>query len=289
MVRGKTSGKYGTGSRAPRAHWCAWRVKAGLFEPISRESYVDRSSQCMVLRCPCWSLSTPKIADNGYVSVRIGQWSNGRRWPALMNHGFFYIMCMAMCLCIVSLGKNWHQDILWTEGKLAKAVWCLGPAIHMDVTLTHTTNLKIIAGQVLLSMAVVFTVGSGLVQQDNAPFRTAKLVQEWFGKHDMASKFSSSQSYRVSVEFPWKTSLIHGAPPCTLQDVRDLLLTSWWQIPQDTFKDLTDSMPLQVKAVFVARVDPHNNWQVVFMLCLVSVALVCCLISIFLKDFLFYV
>ncbi|KAK3570976.1 hypothetical protein QTP86_031838, partial [Hemibagrus guttatus] len=35
------------------------------------------------------------------------------------------------------------------------------------------------------------------------------------------------------------------APPCSLQDLQDLLLTSWCQIPQHTFRDLVESMPRQ--------------------------------------------
>lgn len=33
------------------------------------------------------------------------------------------------------------------------------------------------------------------------------------------------------------------APPHNLQDLKDLLLTSWCQIPQDTFRGLEESMP----------------------------------------------
>jgi len=39
------------------------------------------------------------------------------------------------------------------------------------------------------------------------------------------------------------------APPHILQDLKDLLLTSWCQIPQDTFGGLVESIPLQVGAV----------------------------------------
>ena len=47
---------------------------------------------------------------------------NGRRWLGLINHVFFYIMWMAGCVCIVYLGKRWHQDALWEEDKPAEAV-----------------------------------------------------------------------------------------------------------------------------------------------------------------------
>ena len=40
-----------------------------------------------------------------------------------------------------------------------------------------------------------------------------------------------------------------AAPPCNLQDLKDLLLTSRCQIPQGTFRGLVESMPRQVRAV----------------------------------------
>lgn len=48
------------------------------------------------------------------------------------------------------------------------------PGIHGDVTLTRTTYLNIIAGQGHPFMAVVFSNGSGLFLQKNAPCHPAK-------------------------------------------------------------------------------------------------------------------
>ena len=60
----------------------------------------------------------------------------------------------------------------------------LGPAIHVDVTLTHTAYLSIVADHVHPFMEKVFPDGYGLIQQDNAPFHKAKMVQEWFEEHN---------------------------------------------------------------------------------------------------------
>ena len=63
------------------------------------------------------------------------------------------------------------------------AMFCwdtLGPAIHVDFTLTHTTYLSIVEDHVHPFMEMVFPDGCGLFQQDNAPCNKAKLVQEWF-------------------------------------------------------------------------------------------------------------
>ena len=52
------------------------------------------------------------------------------------------------------------------------AMFCcetLGPGINVNVTLTRTTYLNIVADQVHPFMATVFSNGSGLFQQDNTP------------------------------------------------------------------------------------------------------------------------
>ncbi|KAK3518122.1 hypothetical protein QTP70_033217 [Hemibagrus guttatus] len=59
------------------------------------------------------------------------------------------------------------------------AMFCwenLGSAIHVDVTLTHTTYLSNVADHVHPFMEMVFPDGCGLFQQDNAPCHKAK----WF-------------------------------------------------------------------------------------------------------------
>ena len=50
----------------------------------------------------------------------------------------------------------------------------LGPGIHLDVALTCTTYLSIVADQVHPFMATVFPGGSGLFQQDNVPCYTTQ-------------------------------------------------------------------------------------------------------------------
>lgn len=62
----------------------------------------------------------------------------------------------------------------------------LSRGIHQDVTLTHLTQLSIVADQVQTFMATVFLNGNGLFQQGNAP----KIVQEWFEEYDKEFKAS---------------------------------------------------------------------------------------------------
>ena len=55
-------------------------------------------------------------------------------------------------------------------------MFCLGSAIHVDVTLTCTTYLSIAADHVHSFMETVFPDGCGLFQQDNAPCKKSKNV-----------------------------------------------------------------------------------------------------------------
>ncbi|KAK3566489.1 hypothetical protein QTP86_034054 [Hemibagrus guttatus] len=84
-----------------------------------------------------------------------------------------------------SLVSSRHSSFLLHVMLWAMFCWeTLGPAIHVDVTLTHTTCLSIVADHVHPSMETVFPDGCGLFQQDNAPCHKAKMVQEWFDEHN---------------------------------------------------------------------------------------------------------
>ncbi|KAK3523811.1 hypothetical protein QTP70_010172 [Hemibagrus guttatus] len=60
----------------------------------------------------------------------------------------------------------------------------LGPAVHVDVTVTRSTYLSIAADHVHSFMETLFPDGCGLFQQDNAPCHKAEMVQEWFDDHN---------------------------------------------------------------------------------------------------------
>ena len=60
----------------------------------------------------------------------------------------------------------------------------LGTPIHVDVTLTRTSYLSIVADHVHPFMETVFPDGCGFFQQDNAPCHKAKMFQEWFEEHN---------------------------------------------------------------------------------------------------------
>ncbi|KAK3544698.1 hypothetical protein QTP86_026097, partial [Hemibagrus guttatus] len=67
------------------------------------------------------------------------------------------------------------------------AMFCwetLGPAIYVDVTLTRTTYLSIVADHVHSFMETAFPDGCGLFQQDNRPCHKVIMVQEWSDEHN---------------------------------------------------------------------------------------------------------
>ncbi|KAK3559853.1 hypothetical protein QTP86_021422 [Hemibagrus guttatus] len=149
---------------------------------------------------------------------------------------------MAGCVCVSYLGSTWHQDALWEEGEPAEAVSCfgqcsaretLGSAVHVDVTLTCSTYLSIVADH--------FKV---LTWPPNSPDLNP-MQHLW----DVLDKQVRSME----------------TPPRNLQDLKDLLLTSWCQIPQQTFRDLVESRPRRVRAVLAAKVEQHNIRQVVII------------------------
>ncbi|KAK3513322.1 hypothetical protein QTP70_012374 [Hemibagrus guttatus] len=113
--------------------------------------------------------------------------------------------------------------------------------------------------------------------QDNAPCHKAEMVQEWFDDHN--NQFEELTPPPNSpglnpVQRLWdvldKQVPSMEAPPHNLQDLKDLLLTSWCQIPQHTFRDLVESMPRWVRAVWAAKEGRPNIRQVVIMLCLIE-------------------
>ncbi len=92
-------------------------------------------------------------------------WSHGRL-PDLMNHIFKSYenhlpreeMAAGCTIGTRLVGKG--SVMLWE-------IFCweiLAPGIHVDVTLTCTTYLKIVADHIHLLMAMVFPYGSGLFQ-----------------------------------------------------------------------------------------------------------------------------
>ncbi|KAK3572207.1 hypothetical protein QTP86_026064 [Hemibagrus guttatus] len=144
----------------------------------------------------------------------------------------------------------------------------LGPAVHVDVIVTRSTYLSIVADHVHPFMETLFPDGCGLFQQDNAPCHKAEMVQEWFDDHNNQFEVLTPPPHSPDlnpIQHLWyvldKQVRSMEAPPHNLQDLKDLLLTSWCQIPQHTFRDLVESMPRRVRTVVWHKGDQHNIMQ----------------------------
>lgn len=85
---------------------------------------------------------------------------------------------------------------------------------------------------------------------------------------DLASKSPGSRSSRASVGCAQQTSPIHEGPTSQLTG---LLVRSWYQIPQHTFRGVTEPWSQQFPAVLRAKGDLHDIMQQVIMLWLISV------------------
>jgi len=126
-----------------------------------------------------------------------------------------------------------------------------------------TTHLNIVADHTHPFMETVFPGGCGLFQQDNAFCHKAKMVQEWFEEHNNEFEvltWPPNSPDLSPIEHLWdvlnKQVRSMDAPPRNLQDLKDLLLTSWCQIPQHIFRGLVESMPRRVRAVLAAKGRP---------------------------------
>ena len=134
--------------------------------------------------------------------------------------------------------------------------------IH-NANLTCATCLNTVVDQVQPLMAMIFPCSSGLFQQDNVPCHTAHIVQEWFKEHDKEFKVSpwppNSPDINLILHLWDVGAQSMVAPPHNLQDLKDLLLPSWCQILQGTFRGLVESMPvLAAQGGSTAYLAGHN-------------------------------
>ena len=99
--------------------------------------------------------------------------------------------------------------------------------------MTCTLYLSTVADYVPF-METVFHDDCGLDQQDNVPYHKAKMVQDWFEEHNHEFEvltWPPNSPELNPIEHLWdvldKQVRSIEAPPPSLQDVKNLLLTSW--------------------------------------------------------------
>ncbi|KAK3573262.1 hypothetical protein QTP86_019240, partial [Hemibagrus guttatus] len=141
---------------------------------------------------------------------------------------------------------------------------CRLPGEHMAPGCTMGRRQAGGGSVMLWAMFCWKTLGPAIhVVQDSAPCHKAKIVQEWFDEHNKGFEVLTSNSADLNpIGHLWnvldKQVQSMEAPPLNLKDLQDLLLTSWCQIPQHTFRDLVESMLRWVRAVLQQKGDQHN-------------------------------
>ncbi len=171
----------------------------------------------------------PQKVPNECVSVRTGPWS----WY-LMNHVLSYeenVCCLsedhmaAGCIMAKKQASRGSVLICWET---------LGLGIHLDVTLTHNTYLQIVADHKHPNVCSLIAVASfsSIINPPHCK-NCSEMVWgtwQWVQGVALASKFPRHHTehlWDVLDKHIWSTK----APPHSLQDLMDLLLMFWYQIP----------------------------------------------------------
>lgn len=175
------------------------------------------------VHCSHRPLSIAKSLFNRHVSIRTGPWINGRRLSGLITHLFFYFRWIAECVCIIQLRQKWQQMHYGKKASRQRPYYDLADVllgnlgIQVNVTLTCTTSLKIVADHVPF-MAMAFPDDSGPFQRDNTP--ATLQIQLRNGLRSIAEQGVVSNS----TEHLW--DVLDHQIQCTM---------SWCQIPQKRY------------------------------------------------------
>ncbi|KFM66113.1 Transposable element Tcb1 transposase, partial [Stegodyphus mimosarum] len=137
----------------------------------------------------------------------------------------------------------------------------LGSLIIVEGTMDQYKYASVLADHVHPYMRIVFPQDDGIFQQDNARCHTAASVRAWFEEHQ--------DEFTV---LPWPANSPDLNPienlcdhldrvvramdpqPRNLAQLATALESAWLNIPENTFRDLCDSLPARLAAVRSAKV-----------------------------------
>jgi hypothetical protein len=105
-------------------------------------------------------------------------------------------------------------------------------------------------------MIQTFPDKDGVFQDDSVSIHTAGTVQSWLEEHE-----SKLQHLRWPAQSPDFWSILEARvrnrfPPLSLKQLEDVLQEEWYKIPLETVKNLYESIPIRVAAVFKAKGGP---------------------------------
>lgn len=138
----------------------------------------------------------------------------------------------------------------------------LGGCVHVEDSLTHAAYLNIVADHVHSFMAAVYPDGGGLFQQDSTPCLS---VRDWFEEHEEEFKVltwppNSSDLNPIQHLWGFLESQVQSAadPPGSVEELRDLLLASWYKITKEIFRGGVEAMAARITAVLGAAQEPSG-------------------------------
>lgn len=229
---------------AIKAHLCMWGLKISLwfFWPMwsdngtgSRmwEYTVHHSSVHMELHsCRPVGLTPPfrcQKYNNGHMSIRIRSQSNGRRRHEFMNHIFYLHLEHLAPGCTFKKASWWRQCDTLNNVLLGN----LGPCLPCEC---YFGTYQLPAGTCCWRSHTPFTYTYTLLPPQS---KEGALT-----RNPNSSDLSPINHLRGVLDK--QVSSMETASH-SLQDLNDLLLKSWCQIPQHTLRGLEESMPRQVR------------------------------------------
>ncbi|KFM71212.1 Transposable element Tcb1 transposase, partial [Stegodyphus mimosarum] len=138
----------------------------------------------------------------------------------------------------------------------------LGSLIIVEGTMDQYKYASVLADHVHPYMRIVFPQDDGIFQQDNARCHTAASVRAWFEDHQdefTVLPWPANSPDLNPIEHLWdhldRVVRAMDPQPRNLAQLATALESAWLNIPENTFRDLCDSLPARLAAVRSAKVE----------------------------------
>ncbi|KFM68122.1 Transposable element Tcb1 transposase, partial [Stegodyphus mimosarum] len=136
----------------------------------------------------------------------------------------------------------------------------LGSLIIVEGTMDQYKYASVLADHVHPYMRIVFPQDDGIFQQDNARCHTAASVRAWFEEHQdefTVLPWPANSPDLNPIEHLWdhldRVVRAMDPQPRNLAQLATALESAWLSIPENTFRDLCDSLPARLAAVRSAK------------------------------------
>ncbi|GFX41209.1 transposable element Tcb1 transposase [Trichonephila clavipes] len=136
----------------------------------------------------------------------------------------------------------------------------LGSLIIVEGTIDQYKYASVLADHVHPYMRIVFPQDDGIFQQDNARCHTAASVRAWFEEHQdefTVLPLPGNSPDLNPIEHLWyhldRVVRAMDPKPRYLAQLATALESAWLNIPENTFRDLSDSLPARLAAVHSAK------------------------------------